>query len=822
VTVKAAQPAQPGPSREGHASDAPPSLLSLDQPAPTAIMPAAGAACPACRKANHPGVTHCVFCGAEYPLSLGETPKPPATLVQAGALTVDGKSRTLPAISGAAAAVTLPAALTVVRTAWSEGPLSGNSEQIDADNSGARVAGERPQSDPAPHSRRAFFDSDSDDMLGPPVADPLIGVVVAERYRIVEPLGRGGMGIVYKVEHSRIGKLLAMKLLTGELSRNPEVVRRFKQEALTASKLSSPNTVQVFDFGASEGLTYLVMELVAGEDLARVLRTLGPMPFSRLGKVVVQVCTSLAEAHQKGIVHRDVKPENVMLLRARDGTDVAKVLDFGLAKLREGADLNDVTSQGAIVGTPYFMAPEQIRGEAVDPRTDIYALGALMYRALTGHYPFNGPTPMAVFTKHLTENAVPPIDRAPELGIPPGVSRIVEKALAKLPGDRFQRVEDLQSALVDEVRASGNSSVEALLDSGQLRKLAKAVSPVDAQAAAAVEIATRDEVERYERKLRRMRWGTLAALSFVAAGVTGLGVKIFYHERDALQRGREIEPNDTPAQATYLPFDSTITGYLGKRLEPTRGDRDFYAVDVPAAGPGQQPVVKLTVSALPNFAMCTIIYRQGFDTALGQYCVGRAGRELRIPALRLDPGHYFVAVLQDLDPYGGAAPFLHENVSDAYTVTFGPAVPAPEQEVEPNDQFASANPISPGVPITGTIGWIHDVDMYCLAQGHDVLASGASPIRWKAKDTGRDVGGVLEVTPMAGPLEGAPVRLHTAAGKVSATDVQSPWQSAAIPSDGETPRCLRVRVTNDPQAGTTVVVPTGGPETYTVEVEAAP
>jgi eukaryotic-like serine/threonine-protein kinase len=121
-------------------------------------------------------------------------------------------------------------------------------------------------------------------------------VVVAERYRIREGLGRGGMGIVYKVEHVRIGKLLAMKLLTGELSRNPEVVRRFKHEALTSSKLSSPNTVQVFDFGASEGLTYLVMELVAGEDLGRILRSTGPMPFSRLGKIIVQVCTSLIEA----------------------------------------------------------------------------------------------------------------------------------------------------------------------------------------------------------------------------------------------------------------------------------------------------------------------------------------------------------------------------------------------------------------------------------------------------------------------------------------------------------------------------------------------
>jgi serine/threonine-protein kinase len=200
----------------------------------------------------------------------------------------------------------------------------------------------------------------SSEEMEPPVADPLLGLVIAERYRIIEELGRGGMGIVYKVEHTRLGKLLAMKLLTGELARNPDVVRRFKQEALTVSKLSSANTVQVFDFGVAEGgLTYLVMELVAGEDLGRVLRRTGPLAFDRLGKLIVQVCTSLAEAHQKSIVHRDMKPENIMLLRGRDGAEAAKVLDFGLAKIREGAELNDVTSEGAIVGTPFTWTPRR-------------------------------------------------------------------------------------------------------------------------------------------------------------------------------------------------------------------------------------------------------------------------------------------------------------------------------------------------------------------------------------------------------------------------------------------------------------------------------
>src|SRR6185437_4727082 len=161
----------------------------------------------------------------------------------------------------------------------------------------------------------------------PPLrGDPLLGMIVADRYRIVEAIGRGGMGVVYKVQHVRIGKLLAMKVLAGEMSHHPEVVRRFKREALAVSKLQSPNTVQVFDFGVSEGLTYLVMELVSGNNLGSILRAEGPMPFARLGKLVIQVCSSLAEAHQKGIVHRDIKPENLMLLSAGDGTELCKVL----------------------------------------------------------------------------------------------------------------------------------------------------------------------------------------------------------------------------------------------------------------------------------------------------------------------------------------------------------------------------------------------------------------------------------------------------------------------------------------------------------------
>ena len=748
------------------------------------MLPAIGFTCPTCRKANHPGVPHCVFCGGSFdaaPASHGSGPRS----TQDAALAPTAPEEPSP--------LTITANATTRRAGWTGGPED---------------AATRPISDPPPPSRRAFQSADSDEMAAP-IADPLIGVVVADRYRIVEPLGRGGMGIVYRVEHVRIGKLLAMKLLTGELSRNPEVVRRFKQEALTVSKLGSPNTVQVFDFGVAEGLTYLVMELVSGEDLARVLRTLGPMPFPRLGKIVIQVAASLAEAHQKGIVHRDVKPENVMLVRAKDQTDVAKVLDFGLAKLREGAELNDVTSQGAIVGTPYFMAPEQIRGEPVDNRTDIYALGALMYRALTGHYPFNGPTPMSVFTKHLTEEPVAPAMRAPELAIPFGASAIVMKALAKSPADRYQKVEDLKAALVAEVRAGGTSSVEDLLDSGQVRRLARVAAEADVVKA---DIATRDEVERYERKLRRQRYSFVVVLVGLLAGLGYGGFRVYRHERAQLAKGHELEPNNTASEATRFPFGTTITGHLAKRIDPTHGDRDFYAVDLPATRDASA-VIQLKVSALPNFPTCTMIYRQGYSTALGQYCVGRPARDLSIAALRLDPGHYFLAVVQDLDPHGGPPVFIHENVSDAYALTIGPAESVPSMEIEPNDRVPSATPMSAGSSMKGTLSWTRDEDVYCVPRGTK------GTFRWKVTDRGRDAGAVLEVTPMRGTLEGAPVRVHTGMGKPSPTDVQSPWTSEKIAGSDDEPRCLKVRLTIDPWAGAAaMLVPNGSDDVYTVEV----
>ncbi len=643
-------------------------------------------------------------------------------------------------------------------------------------------------------------------------ADPLIGRVVADRYRILEVVGRGGMGIVYKVEHTRIGKLLAMKLLAGELSHSPEVVRRFKREALTVSRLHSPSTVQVFDFGASDGLTYLVMELVQGRSFADLLQAEGPMPATRLGKIVVQVCSSLAEAHRKGIVHRDIKPDNIMILAASDGSDLAKVLDFGLAKLREAEGLNDVTSHGTILGTPHYMAPEQIQGDAVDPRADIYALGALMYRALTGVHPFAG-SPVAVLAKHLGERPIPPHERAPELGIPAGVSRLVMRALEKSPRERFQRVEELQERLVEEIRAAGSPSVEALLDSGRLRRLALRIEPANSVAPRPLAIATRDEVDAYERNLRRTRYGLAGGAALLLGLLTGAAAGALA-PREAVFAGVEIEPNDTPAEATPLPLGRSARGQLGRRIDATRGDRDFYAFDLPAAEPGGPGYLSLRVGALPNLPLCAMLYKPGFADAVGQYCPGRPGRDLAIPALKLEPGRYLLAVLQDLDSYGAGQAYVHENISDQYALLAESTVPEPGREIEPDDQIATATAVRPGHACSAALGWAHDEDVFCVPPGE------GSPIRWTVRAGFRE-SGVIEATPIQGGVEGAPVRVHPEPrGRSSEADALSPWQSAPAGA-AEGSRCLRVRLTTDPWSSDRAA-PSGGSEPYVVEADVAP
>ncbi|HVY39089.1 MAG TPA: serine/threonine-protein kinase [Polyangia bacterium] len=278
----------------------------------------------------------------------------------------------------------------------------------------------------------------------PPAAeDPLVGTVVSDRYRIVRKVGEGGMGAVYQAEHAVIGKRVALKVLFADLSRRPELVARFLQEAKSASRIGHENVIDISDFGqTSEGLVYIAMEFLEGQDLGRALRSERTLPWARARGILMQIAKGLRAAHAQGIIHRDMKPENIFLVQRDGRPDFVKVLDFGIAKV-VSADNNDgprLTQTGMIFGTPEYMSPEQAQGQPPDHRVDVYAVGCIMYHMLTGAVPFHADSFMGILTKHLLEPVIPPRQRRPDLQIPADVEAVCLRALEK---DRDKRWVDM-------------------------------------------------------------------------------------------------------------------------------------------------------------------------------------------------------------------------------------------------------------------------------------------------------------------------------------------------------------------------------------------
>jgi len=279
---------------------------------------------------------------------------------------------------------------------------------------------------------------------GDPGTDDLVGHVLDDRYRIDARIGQGGMGAVYRGTHLLMERSVALKVLRPERAEDENAVRRFVREAKSTFRFDHPNCVRVNDFGIANGLLYLVMEYLDGRTVGEELHYDGPLSTSRVIHVAMQACAALDHAHALNLVHRDLKPDNIMLTRRGNDADFVKVLDFGLAKLFEGPDgfrttimsMSPLTQDGIVFGTPEYMSPEQAMGQPLDQRTDIYSLGVVMYEMLTGMVPFAGATFMAMLTKHVKEAAIPPHERRPELGIRPELSAVVMRCMEKQRDDR--------------------------------------------------------------------------------------------------------------------------------------------------------------------------------------------------------------------------------------------------------------------------------------------------------------------------------------------------------------------------------------------------
>jgi serine/threonine-protein kinase len=573
-----------------------------------------------------------------------------------------------------------------------------------------------------------------------PNPDTWIDRVIDGRYRITEHIGRGGMGTVYKVVHTQIGKVAALKLLHGNLTGDKELIKRFHREAEAISRLNHPNIVQVFDFGRVDETVFLVMEYLKGEDLATILRRDGPIPFERAAPILIQICDALTEAHDLGIIHRDLKPENVRVARTRDGADFIKVMDFGLAKmLQEDEKDPAITARGNLVGTPYYMAPELIRAKPVDGRADIYSLGAMAYRMLTGENAFIANTPVGVLTKHITDDLVLPSQRAPEQEIAHAVDRLVLKAMAKDRDERYPHAVALKRDLVDLL---GQQSPPGQISSGAYRAWSTAsmvISPtrrasdvftqservelgemptgrIEEDAVSADVVLSKEDLA-FEKRLRRNRLLKplllLPVLAAAAFAVYWFGVR----EGELIAPPNEIEPNNGPQQATLLARGKPVAGHLGKRISAGESDRDWYSVRITGSGP---QTVYANVGPIPNMDICVELYDATGGRITGADSAAVGGGEV-LTNWTVDPGRYYLLVREVWDVGGTPT----ENVTDPYTLFARWRPHEKGWEMEPNDRPNQEMEIACGQPVRGYLGAVDDRDRFKVVTPKEGKLSGS-------------------------------------------------------------------------------------------------
>jgi len=281
--------------------------------------------------------------------------------------------------------------------------------------------------------------------LRPKDSDSLVGRVLADRYHILKRIGEGGMGRVYLGEHVKMNRQCAIKVMSPALVNDAESAARFAREASSAARIIHPNVAAVFDYGESEGLIYLVMEYVDGQPLSRILAREAPLAVDRALDLARQIADGLGAAHELGIIHRDLKPDNILVTRTRTGREVAKVVDFGIAKAVQDTTGESLTRTGLVIGTPEFMSPEQLLGDPIDARSDLYALGCILHLMLTATPPFAAGTREQMIKRRLTEDA--PHVQQLDPGLPDSVDRIVERLLARTPGDRYGSAAEVRDAL---------------------------------------------------------------------------------------------------------------------------------------------------------------------------------------------------------------------------------------------------------------------------------------------------------------------------------------------------------------------------------------
>ena len=404
---------------------------------------------------------------------------------------------------------------------------------------------------------------------------PTVGDVIAGKYRVVEELGRGAYGVVFRAEQEELGRSVAVKTLLPQAFLQQDIVQRFHREAQLISRLDHPNIIRLWDYGVDEGLLYMAVEYVEGRTLMDVIENDAPLAPARVLQLALQILDALEHAHKSGIVHRDLKPDNVVLLETKtsDGQqyEVVKILDFGISKLLRGENelgaLKSLTQDGTVLGTPHYMSPENIVGDPIDHRADLYAVGVILYEMLTGVHPFDAPSPSAVMVRHLRDPA-PPIPE-PVAGTPLGLA--IERCLEKQPWDRV----DSARALIELLETQeGDLPTLPRPQSGRR-------SPATLGAPIALPDTNPDVTDVSKPDIVRSTYRNPAVLAAGALIVSVLAVSIGWKVRLATHA---TDPSDTPvAEAGELPVAQPVVALTPPETKPEPPPAT--APDVGSSGP---------------------------------------------------------------------------------------------------------------------------------------------------------------------------------------------------------------------------------------------
>ncbi|MFZ5816732.1 MAG: Stk1 family PASTA domain-containing Ser/Thr kinase [Bacillota bacterium] len=373
----------------------------------------------------------------------------------------------------------------------------------------------------------------------------MIGKILGNRYRMEERIGGGGMALVYRAYDLQLNREVAVKVLRGQFGSDEEFVRRFRREAQNAASLSHPNIVQIYDVGEENDTYYIVMELVTGKTLKAVIQEQGPLPVTEAARIAIEIADALAHAHAQRIVHRDIKPHNILI--ARDGR--VKVTDFGIAR---ATTTDTVTHTGSIMGSAHYFSPEQANGQPTGEKSDLYSLGVVLYEMVTGTVPFQGDSPITVALKHLREHVVPPSELNPE--VPVELDEIILQAMEKEPDDRYESAIKMRQALERFIQ---------LHTAGKTHMNAGDFPTMDIRMAKTRKAKTRAEreAEAEERRERRNTWIWVIATALVVLGgiaVAAWGVMRFLYVP---------EVKVPPIERLYITQASQELGLVNLKLE---------------------------------------------------------------------------------------------------------------------------------------------------------------------------------------------------------------------------------------------------------------